>query len=302
MMELPEHFKQTIVDLYETRGEAWLHALPDLIADVQTRWSIRVLPHFVPLSYNFVAPVVCADGTGAVLKLGVPNRELKTECEALRLYQGEGMVQLYAADVERGALLLEHIQPGHMLSELKDDEQATTIISSIMSRLWRTLPPAHPFPHVTDWGQSLERLRPTFDGGTGPFPGALVDFAEETYAEMRRAPSELVLLHGDLHHFNILSAHRQPWLAIDPKGLAGEPGYDIGQMLLNPWDHIERDRLRRLTFRRIDQLTAELGLDRQRLIRLGLTHAILSSWWSYEESGHGWEGGVMLAEILAERI
>jgi streptomycin 6-kinase len=112
MMELPEHFKQTIVDLYETRGEAWLHALPDIIADIQTRWSIRVLPHFVPLSYNFVAPVVCTDGTGAVLKLGVPNRELETECEALRLYQGEGMVQLYEADMERGALLLEHIRPG----------------------------------------------------------------------------------------------------------------------------------------------------------------------------------------------
>jgi streptomycin 6-kinase len=301
-MDLPKSFKQTLIDLYDDRGSVWLTDLPDLIATIEARWSIKVLPHFEVLSYNFAAPVVCSDGTRAVLKLGVPNPELKTECEALRLYDGQGMAALYEADLELGALLIEHLQPGVMLSHLEDDEQATSIITRIMQQLWRPLPPDHPFPHITDWGKSLERLRPAFAGSTGPFPEHLVKFAEETYAEMRASPSEPVLLHGDLHHFNILSAQRQPWLAIDPKGLAGEPGYDIAQMLLNPWESMERDAMRQITRRRIDQLSSELGLDRQRLIQLGLTHAVLSSWWSYEDHGHGWQGGVMLAGILAEMV
>jgi len=296
-LELPASFQKTIVDLYGERGRAWLIELPDLIAGIEARWSIRALPHFDALSYNYVAPAVTRDGIEAVLKLGVPNRELNTECEALRLYDGQGCAQLLAADLDQGALLIERVQPGRMLAELEDDEQATSILAEIMQQLWRPLPEDHPFPRVTDWGNALLRLRAAFNGGTGPFPEQLVDFALQTYAEMRVTPSSPVLLHGDLHHYNILSAQRQPWLAIDPKGLAGEPGYDVGQMLLNPLDEDPRHHCSRIP-RRIDQLSSELGLDRQRLIQLGITHTMLSAWWSYEDHGEGWESGVMAAETL----
>jgi streptomycin 6-kinase len=301
IMELPEHFKQTIVDLYETRGEAWLHALPDIIADIQRRWSVRVLPHFVPLSYNFVAPVLCADGSGAVLKLGVPNRELNTECEALRLYGGQGMVQLYEANVELGAILMERVRPGVMLCEVEDDEQATAVLAGVLQQLWRPLPSDHPFPYTYEWGESLLRLRPTFNGSTGPYPEHLVDYALDSFAEMRSSTGQTYLLHGDMHHYNVLSAQRQPWLAIDPKGLAGDPAYDIAQLLLNPFDLVPAYH-RSLIPRRIDQLSSELGIDRQRLIHMGITHTILSSWWSYEDHGEGWEGGVMVASSLWEML
>jgi streptomycin 6-kinase len=121
------------------------------------------------------------------------------------------------------------------------------------------------------------------------------------YAEMDPAAADAILLHGDLHHYNILSAQRQPWLALDPKGLAGEPAYDIAQMLLNPMD-IDAELHRQLIPRRIDQLASELGLDRQRLIQLGMTHAVLSGWWSYEDHGEGWEGAVMVAQTLADLL
>jgi streptomycin 6-kinase len=300
MLDLPVAFKKTIVDLYDERGQEWLQELPVTISAFEERWSIRVLPHFKGLSYNFVAPVVCSDGTEAVLKLGVPNRELATEYEALRLYNGQGMVQLFAADIERGALLIERIRPGQMLCEMEDDALATSIIASLLQQLWRPLPAGHPFPHMTDWGESLQRLRPTFHGSTGPFPAHLVAMAEQSYAEMDPA-ADAILLHGDLHHYNILSAQRQPWLALDPKGLGGEPAYDIAQMLLNPMD-IDAELHRQLIPRRIDQLASELGLDRQRLIQLGMTHAVLSGWWSYEEQGEGWEGAFMVAQTLADLL
>jgi streptomycin 6-kinase len=300
-MNLPDSFHKTIIDLYAEQGTTWLIQLPDLIADLEARWSIRVLPNFKELSYNYVAPVVARDGTAAVLKLGVPNRELVTECEALRMYAGQGVVQLYQADLERGALLMERVLPGSMLAEIEDDEFATKVLAGILQQLWRPLPSDHPFPYTYDWGKNLERLRLEFNGTTGPFPTHLVDFALNSYAEMRTAADPPMLLHGDMHHYNVLSSHRQPWLAIDPKGLAGEPAYDIAQLLLNPF-HLDPAYHRSLIPRRIDQLAAELGLDRQRLIRMGVTHTVLSSWWSYEDHGEGWESGVMVAETLYQML
>jgi streptomycin 6-kinase len=106
--------------------------------------------------------------------------------------------------------------------------------------------------------------------------------------------AEPVLLHGDLHHWNILTSEREPWLALDPKGVVGEPGYEIGPLLLNPTlqpGHV--------LARRIDQLAEELGLDRERLLGWGLAHAVLSAWWSVEDHGHGWEEAITCAELLA---
>ena len=74
-----------------------------------------------------------------------------------------------------------------------------------------------------------------------------------------------VVLHGDLHHFNILAAERQPWLAIDPKGVVGEPVYETGALLRNPWpDLLSLPDPGRILARRVDQLAEELGFDRAR--------------------------------------
>jgi streptomycin 6-kinase len=106
--------------------------------------------------------------------------------------------------------------------------------------------------------------------------------------------AEPVLLHGDLHHWNILAAGRQPWLALDPKGIVGEPAYEVGALLRNP-DLMPLQ----VQERRVDQLTAELGFDRYRILGWGIAQAVLSAWWSYEDHGHGWESAVACAEILA---
>ena len=116
-----------MTELYGEVGAEWLDNLPSLVADFAGRWSLNVLPPFEPLSYNYVAPALRADGTDVVLKVGVPNPELLTEIEALRLYAGHGMVQILEADPDRGALLLERLKPGTPLSTLADDERATRL-------------------------------------------------------------------------------------------------------------------------------------------------------------------------------
>ena len=113
--------------------------------------------------------------------------------------------------------------------------------------------------------------------------------------------AEPMLLHGDLHHDNILSAERQPWLAIDPKGIVGEPAYEVGALLRNPWSVLlDMPQPGRILARRVDQLAEELGFDRARIVGWGIAQAVLSAWWCLEDHYPGWEFSIGCAELLAE--
>ncbi len=295
MSAVPESFAQTIAEVFGDRGRDWLTRLPSLLAHCEQRWSLTLYPPF-ELSYNYVAPATRADGTEVVLKAGVPNPELMTEIEALRLYDGRGIAQLLDADPEQGILLLERLMPGTPLSTLDDDEQATAIAAGVMRQLWRPVPEGHSFPTVAKWANGLKRLRDHYGGATGPFPAPLVEQAERLFDELLGSMGEPVLLHGDLHHFNIVMAQRQPWLALDPKGIVGEREYEVGALLRNP---DERFFTRQIQARRIDQLADELGFDRQRLLGWGMAQAVLSAWWGVEDHGSVWEEALHCAEVLA---
>ncbi len=296
-----EDFAQRIRQVHGAAGAEWLRQLPALVRHHERLWSITVGQPLTTLSYNYVAPGVRADGSEVVLKLGVPNPELLTEIQALRLFDGRGAVRLLEADGERGAMLLERLLPGTPLVSLADDRKATTVAAQVMRRLWRPVPPDHSFPTVVRWAAGLGRLRRRFDGGTGPFPRALVERAERLFEELIGSMDEAVLLHGDLHHENILSARRQPWLAVDPKGVVGEPAYEVGALLRNPFPELlSFPRLGHVLARRADQLADALGFDRQRLIGWALAQAVLAAWWDYEDHGHGWDLWLSCAEALAE--
>jgi len=296
MNELPPEFIQTQHELYGDAGKAWLANLPTLIAACEQRWSIQVGAPF-QLSYNFAAPARNAEGEEFVLKLGVPNPELQTEIGALRHSAGRGICTLVDFDEAQGILLLERLRPGTMLSTVADDEQATAIAAEVMRQLWRPAPAEHNFPTMAKWGQGLTRLRKHYEGGTGPFPPKLVEQAEALYQELDDASAPAMLLHGDLHHFNILRAERAEWLAIDPKGLVGEPAYEIGALLRNPSSELVLNA--QVQARRIAQLSDMLALDRQRIINWGIAQAVLSAWWSVEDHGYGGEEALALAELLA---
>jgi len=298
MQQVPDGFTQNVIDVHGDAGADWLKALERTIAECERRWSLRVMPPFADLSNNYVAPVFCADGTEAVLKLGVPQDRFLPEMVALRLYDGRGTVRLLEADDGLGAMLLERLKPGTLLSSLTDDEQATSICAQVMRQLWRPPPPEHKFPTVAQWALGLEKLRARFGGSTGPFPAYLVERAETLFSELIGTMSAPVLLHGDLHHYNILAAARESWLAIDPKGVAGEAEYEVGAFMRNrvlPGTSPER-----LLARRLDQFADELGFDRERILGWSFAQAVLSAWWSYEDSGSIGNEAIICANLLAE--
>ena len=283
-------------------GAQWLTDLPDLAAACAERWSLKLQPPF-PLSLNYVCPVQRSDGSIAVLKIGPATPEFLCEQAALRFYDGAGCARLLEAAPELGATLLERLAPGTMLSELADDEEATRIAASLMAELWRPAPAREPFPSIEDWARGLERLRTAFGGGTGPFSREMVETAEALFAELLPSQGERVLLHGDLHHFNILQAKRDSWRAIDPKGLIGEREAELAPLLYNPdLETLDHPALRRLTLRRIDQLAEFFGFDRRRVYAWAYAQSVLSSWWSCEDNDPEFSPAPRIAEVLADLI
>jgi streptomycin 6-kinase len=110
------------------------------------------------------------------------------------------------------------------------------------------------------------------------------------------------VLHGDLHHDNVLRADREPWLAIDPHGVVGDPGAEVGAMLYNP-DPSRRDpALVALVPARIEQLADGLGLPIERVVAWGFVQAVLSAVWTAEERGAATTRALDVALALEPRL
>jgi streptomycin 6-kinase len=199
-----------------------------------------------------------SDDTPAALKLIWPHHESEHEAEALELWDGEGAVRLLRRNADGTALLLERCDPGAFLSTLELDA-ALDVYVALLPRLWKTA--GAPFHTLEEeallWLESLPR---EWEQAGRPFERALVDVALEAIDELAPTQGEQVLLHQDLHALNVLSAEREPWLAIDPKPLVGEREFGIAPVVRGAELRHGRDEV----LHRLNRLTVELELDSER--------------------------------------
>ncbi|GAA1297864.1 aminoglycoside phosphotransferase family protein [Pseudonocardia xinjiangensis] len=302
MIDVPRVLAENAVHAWGDEGRRWLAELPDVLDAVRRDWGVEV-GEIYSLSYNWVARARRADGTLAVLKLGPPGPgHLAQEAAALAAYGGDGAVRLLAHDAARGALLLERAEPGTMARDLVpgSDEDATAVAIGVLRRL-------HAAPVPEAGLLDLHTLRRGFVGhlarypGDDPLPRGLVVAALTLFDELCASAPRRVVLHGDLHHDNILRSGQEGWLAIDPHGYAGDPGFDTGPLLYNP-DPGRRDpTLLALVPRRVEQLADGLGLPLERVTRWGFVAAMLSEVW---DAGDGRSGGraLAVARLLAATL
>ena len=286
-----------IIDVHGRAGQAWLERLPALLADCAAHWSLDILPPFPISSYNYVAPAVGPGGRPLVLKVGVPHNELWSEIDALLVFGGRGIARLIDFDRERGALLLERVLPGESLWSVAGEEAKVEVLAGMLRRLWRPLPERHSFRTIADLARGLERLQAEFNGGYGPFPPRRVERVAALFRELTKGDDAPQLIHGDANPGNILRSERDGWLAIDPKGYAGHPLWDVATYLNDPPVSLCRDDLIQLQGRRVTLLAEAVGASRRDVLAWAEVHAGLSSWWSYEDHGRGWEPALALAEI-----
>jgi streptomycin 6-kinase len=271
---------------------AWLQSLPAQLERISSRWSLTLHPHFPEIAWNYVAPATRADGTRAVLKVSRHVDETRNEIAALRLWDGDGAARLLASDPAIGALLTERLEPGTMLVEVAeaDDDAATVIAAGILRRLWRPMTERDGLRPLASWTAAYDRNRHVLSQGADGFPAALFLRADAMLRDLLVSSETPTVLHGDLHHFNVLRAQRAEWLAIDPKGLAGDPCFDVCQFFRNP-----REVALSVNRRRLDIFCAELDLDRERTKAWCFVHAMLDACWDFEE-GTPWQQAVAYAE------
>jgi streptomycin 6-kinase len=269
MVTIPTQLAENMVLWMGELGQAWLDELPERIAGLSRRWEVVPGEPFGEEGVvSWVAPATTADGQDVVLKVFLPDVENALEADALRHYDGRGAVRLLAD--EPGALLLERLRPGTSLWSVEDDDQATEILATVASELWRPPAEGHGFRvlrvEAERWAQEIPEQ---WERAGRPFERSLAELGASLAADLAGSQREQVVLHQDLHGGNVLAAARAAWLAIDPKPLVGEREFDLASRIRDTRERITPELVRR----RLDLLTRLLGLDRERARGWAIVHA-----------------------------
>ncbi len=271
-------------------GSTWLDRLPRLVDECAEHWSLALGESFAYAFASLALPATRQDGSEAVLKIQFPDHESELEAAALTHLDGDGAVWLLEYDVDRRALLLERCRPGTALKELEPDD-ALDVFIDLLPRSWK--PAGAPFRRLADeaawWAGSLPD---DFERAGRPFEQELFDEALDAIRTLAGTQGEQVLVNQDLHADNVLRAQREPWLAIDPKPLVGEREFGVAAIVRGR----ELGHSREAVIHRLDRLTDELHLDRDRARRWALAHTIA---WAFDD-GEVEPGHVEIARWLWE--
>jgi streptomycin 6-kinase len=246
-----------------------------------------------------VVPVVGADGARYALKVSYPDDESLGEAPALRAWAGVGAVRLLALDETGFAMLLEWLDPDRSLFDVPADEGVATI-GGLLRRLHRTTAP----PSVARLSEVSERWSHELPAQWRQLgithDRRLLDAALATVRELGPSAGDR-MLHGDLHYGNVLAGTREPWLVIDPKGLAGDPAFDVVPCVWNRFDElVAGGDAHRAVRRRIDALCEASGIDRDPAYRWTVARAVDDLLWtaaSTDDGGFG-DANVLIAEAV----
>ncbi|PBC70243.1 streptomycin 6-kinase [Streptomyces sp. TLI_235] len=276
MIGVPERFVRTTVEREGGPGRAWVAHLPSLVDELLQAWNCTPSGPVGHGGVGIVVPVRSAGGA-AVLKVSFPHPGNVHEPDAFAVWGGRGAVRLHRRDDARFAMLLERAGAG-TLADHGDVEEAVAVAGMLARRLAVPAPPG--LPRLRDlapeWEAGLRR-----DAGRlpRPLPRRVVEAALATVRELGRDQPE-TLVHGDLRFGNVLRAEREPWLAIDPKGYAGDPAYDALTLVRSRFeDLLAADDLEAAVLRRLAVFADAAGVDRERVRRWVQTRAVMAAHW-----------------------
>lgn len=241
MIAVPAAFAAATIAREGEAGRRWLDQLPEQIAGLCHRWALSLDGAPMHGYLGLVVPVRRA-GERCVLKLSWPDESTTYEALALATWNGNGAVRLLMAEPASGALLLERLDSRRSLDDV-DLKEAVTVAGRLLRRL--AVPaPAGP-PHLKEVGEQLsESLPGRWERYGRPMPRSRVEAACELAVQLG-ACAGMLLVNYDLHYADVLAGEREPWLAVDPKVVAGDPEYGVAQLL----------------WRRLEEMQAQAGLD-----------------------------------------
>ncbi|MFC9930882.1 aminoglycoside phosphotransferase family protein [Streptomyces sp. NPDC127190] len=306
MIEVPETFARSTVAREGAAGAAWIAELPEILEELLAGWGCVPDGGVLHGGVGVVVPVRRRDGSPAVVKVSFPHPGNVHEPDAFAVWGGRGAVLLYERDDDRFAMLLERARTT-TLADAEDGDELVTVAGRIGHRLAVPAPPGLPRlrERADAWEEELRK--DAVEPGHG-LSERTVDAAVATVRELGRSQPDL-LVHGDLHAGNILRADREPWLAVDPKGCAGDPAYDAGALLKSrALALVAADDPRRAVLRVLDVFADAAELDRVRVRRWAHFHVVQAVFWGRRHGFRMARGGperdglVAFAAALAELL
>jgi streptomycin 6-kinase len=269
-------FQSNIISIYGEQGKVWLNELPQLVAAISSRLGLSDLKEVANLTYNYVLSGFQGDNP-IILKLGLDDQSLRREAFALKCFDGYDTVKVLFEYDE--ILLLERIIPGTSLkSYFQDKEQKSIEIAcGVMKKIHKaSIPKDHNFPHIKDWLAVLD--------SDLKIPAKTLQKTRELRDQLLKTAASDVLLHGDLHHDNILQ-NGDDWAVIDPKGVIGEPAYEVAAFIRNPMPELlSVQKTEEIIQNRIVVFSNLLELSTQRILDWSFVQAVLSWIWAIENS------------------
>jgi streptomycin 6-kinase len=214
-------------------AEDWLQSLPELIRDLEARWSIEVGPPIEGGTESYVAEAVGDDGSELVLKLLIPRvgNAASNEIKVLSIANGRGCVELLRSDESLGALLMERLGPTLHALALPIAERHE-ILCAALEQLWRPAPDSG-LPTGAEKGDWLiQFILKTWEELNNPCSERVIEHAVGC-ATKRIAchdSGRAVLVHGDVHQWNALQSS-DGFKLVDPDGLLAEAEYDLGILM-----------------------------------------------------------------------
>ncbi|MFE6163512.1 aminoglycoside phosphotransferase family protein [Streptomyces sp. NPDC056486] len=299
MIDPPEDFAASTVQREGERGRSWLASLPELADELLDRWGCVPSAPVTHGQVGVIIPVLRRhDGLPAVLKISFPHPGNVYEPHAFTVWEGRGAVRLHERDDPRFAMLLEQAGPGSLADE-PDAETALTAAGLLARRL--AVPAPAELPRVSALCGEWERELRDGDKELGsPLAARLLDAAIGTLRELGPDQPD-TLIHGDLHVGNVLRGEREPWLAIDPKGYAGDPAYDSITLLHHRFEELlAATDAKAAVLRRLAVFSDAAEIDPERARRWTQARAVTMAYWGRLHGDAQWR--ILAADGLAEAL
>lgn len=275
-------FRDNIINIFGEKGNVWLNKLPSVVEELQSHWDLSGITPVNNMTCNYVAKAITKHKQDVIIKIGCDKQSIFEEKQALIYFDEQASIKLLDFNEKHNALLLHQARPGITLKEIYpiNKEIVIDIYAATMHKLHdKLMMDKVDFLFIADWLNAIDKAP------TNQMTHSLFQKAIHLKNELLLSSENRNVLHGDLHHDNILK-NGEDWLVIDPKGIIGEPEFEaaafdfIHQTELNSSQDISS-----LFTLRAEKLAQKAGLNVQRLKDWVFVRLILSAAWSIEDHG-----------------
>jgi len=268
-------FQQNILTLYGERGKKWLNELPSILATSIEKYGLSQLEPVSNMSFNFVARGYLSNKP-IIVKLGLNSHALLMEAQCLKAFKDHGCPDVIVNT--DNLIIMDCAEPGTTLKKYFpfQDNEATSIVCHVVKNLHAAhIPANHCFCHVHELLTALDK---EID-----IPNVILKKARELRDKLLDSTTKEVLLHGDLHHDNLLKRGSE-WIAIDPKGFIGDPVFELAAFLCNPIPELLQERNpKEILIERIKSCATHFNLTEQRIYDWLYVKSVLCWAWSLED-------------------